>query len=128
MRNRFSGAYEYQAFRMLQFAFVVMPIVAGLDKFFYFLTNWTNYLSESTINFLQGNQWNLMMAVGALEILVGIGVIFKPRQFSYVVVLWLLCLIIDVVILRKFYDVALRDFGLLIAALALSRLSRKYAS
>ena len=118
MRNRFSGAYEYQAFRMLQFAFVVMLIIAGLDKFFYFLTNWTNYLSESTIHFLQGNQWNLMLAVGALEILVGIGIIFKPRQFSYVVVLWLLCLIVDVLILRKFYDVALRDFGLLCSSLS----------
>ena len=126
--SKLSGAYEYQAFRILQIAFVIAPIIAGLDKFFYFLTNWSKYLSPSALQFMQGNDRYFMMAIGIIEIIVGIGVIFKPKIFSYIVALWLLCIIINLLLQRGYYDIALRDLGLLLAALALGRLSHKYAS
>src|SRR5262245_55038494 len=124
--SKFSGAYEYQAFRILQVAFVIAPILAGLDKFFYFLTNWSQYISPAAMQFLQGNDRYFMMAVGDVEIIVGIGVIFKPKVFSYIVALWLLCIILNLLFHRGYLDIALRDLGLLLAALALGRLSHKY--
>jgi uncharacterized membrane protein YphA (DoxX/SURF4 family) len=126
--STFKGAYEYQAFRILQVAFIIAPILAGLDKFFYYLTNWSRYLSPVALQFMQGNERYFMMAVGIVEIVVGIGVIFKPRLFAYIIVAWLLCIIINLLLLREFFDIALRDFGLLLAALALAKLSRKFAS
>lgn len=119
---------DYQAFRILQIAFILAPILAGLDKFFYFLTDWSRYLSPFAAQFLKGNVPYFLMAVGVIEIIAGIGVIFKPKIFSYIIALWLLCIIINLLLIREFYDIALRDLGLLLAALALGRLSHKYAS
>lgn len=125
--GKLSGAYELQAFRILQFTFALSSILAGVDKFLHFFTDWTIYLSPSTLQFLAGNEKHFLMAVGAMEILVGIGVLFKPKLFSYVMALWLFCIVINMLFLQTYYDVALRDFSLAMAALALGRLSRKYA-
>lgn len=114
---------SYQAYQILHIAFTVAPIVAGLDKFFYYLTNWQQYLAPS-FNIL-GNAHTTMLVVGIIEIIVGIGVWVKPKIFSYVVALWLLGIIVNLLALHNFYDIALRDFGLLLGALALSRLSSK---
>lgn len=115
---------SYQAYQLLHFAFTVAPILAGLDKFFNFLTNWEQYLA-SPFNIF-GNPHVTMMVVGVIEIIAGIGVWFKPKIFAYIVVLWLLGIILNLLILHNFYDVALRDLGLLLGALALARLSHEY--
>lgn len=122
--NEYKG-YSYQAYQILRFAFTVAPIIAGLDKFFNFLTNWTQYLSPAFDVF--GNPHVTMLVVGVVEIIAGIGVWVKPQVFSYIVVLWLLAIIVNLLMLHQFYDVALRDLGLLLGALALGRLSHKYS-
>lgn len=116
----------YQAYRILQIAFIIAPIVAGLDKFFYFLTNWSQYLSPLARRMLQGNEYTIMVIVGIIEIIVGLGMIFKPKIFAYIVAAWLLLIIINLLDTGRFFDIALRDAGLLLAALALGRLSHKY--
>lgn len=116
----------YEAFQILRFTFTIAPILAGLDKFFYFLTDWTQYLSP-TFDVFQNPQ-TTMLVVGVVEIIAGIGVWFKPRIFSYVVALWLLAIIVNLLLLQNFYDIALRDFGLMLSALALGCLSKKYDS
>lgn len=114
----------YQAYQILHLAFTIAPIVAGLDKFFNFLTLWPQYLASPFNVF--GNPHTTMMVVGVVEIVAGIGIWIKPRIFSYVVALWLLAIIINLLILHRFYDIALRDLGLLLGALALGRLSAKH--
>lgn len=112
---------SYQAYQILHFAFTIAPILAGLDKFFNFLTHWEQYLS-APFNVL-GNAHTTMLVVGVIEIIAGIGVWLKPKYFAYIVALWLLGIIVNLLILGQFYDVALRDLGLLLGALALGRLS-----
>jgi hypothetical protein len=118
------GKPSYQAYQILRFAFTVAPILAGLDKFFNLLTNWEQYLSSPFNVF--GNAHTTMMVVGVIEIIAGIGVWLKPKIFAYIIVVWLLGIIINLLILHNFYDIALRDLGLLLGALALGRLSHKY--
>jgi type IV secretory pathway VirB2 component (pilin) len=115
---------SYQAYQILRLAFTVAPIVAGLDKFFNLLTNWSQYLASPFNVF--GNAATTMMVVGVIEVIAGIGVWFKPKVFAYVVALWLLGIIVNLLALQNFYDIALRDLGLLLGALALARLSVSY--
>lgn len=115
---------SYQAYQILHFAFTVAPIIAGLDKFFNYLTNWEQYLASPFNVF--GNPHTTMLVVGVIEIIAGLGVWFKPKIFAYIVALWLLGIIINLLTLNNFYDIALRDLGLLLGALALGRLSAKY--
>jgi len=110
--------YTYQ---LLHIAFTIAPIVAGLDKFFNFLTNWQQYLSPQFDVF--GNPHTTMLVVGVIEIIAGIGVWFKPKIFTYIVALWLLGIIVNLLLLGNFYDIALRDLGLMLGALALGCLS-----
>jgi hypothetical protein len=117
----------YQAFRILQAGFVAAPILAGLDKFFHLLVDWDKYLSGFVNNLVGGHGHAFMLAVGAIEIVAGIGVLVKPRIFSYVVAAWLGGIIVNLLLVPGFYDVALRDFGLLLGALALGRLSAEFA-
>lgn len=118
---------SYQAFQILQFTFAFAPILAGLDKFFYLLTNWSNYISPFVLQILQYHDRGFMMVVGVIEIIAGIGVIFKPKLFAYVVALWLFGIIINLLMTGKYFDIALRDLGLLLSAFALAKLSSKYA-
>jgi hypothetical protein len=113
------------AYQILHFGFAILPIIAGLDKFFNYLVNWQQYLS-APFNVL-GNAHTTMLVVGVIEIVAGIGVWLKPQIFAYVVMLWLLAIIINLLLIGHYYDVALRDFGLLLGALALARLSCKSA-
>jgi len=126
--GKYTGDQGYQAYRLLQVVFIIAPILAGADKFFYVLTDWTKYLSPFALEFLKENTRTFMLAVGIVEIIVGIGMIFKPKFFAYVVALWLLAIIINLLLLGKYYDIALRDLGLLLAACALGRLSHKYSN
>jgi hypothetical protein len=116
----------YGAYQLLHIAFIILPIIAGLDKFFNFLTDWRQYLSQPFDVF--NNPDTTMMVVGVIEIIAGIGVWLKPKIFSYIVAAWLLAIIINLLLLHDYYDIALRDLGLLLGALALGRLSAWYES
>jgi len=113
-----------QAFQILRFGFTVAPILAGLDKFFHLLVDWDKYLSPIANNVLGGRGHQFMLVVGVIEIIAGIGVFLKPRFFAYVVSLWLLLIIINLLTIPGYYDIALRDLGLALGALALGRLSQ----
>ena len=117
----------YQAFQILRTGFTVAPIVAGLDKFFHLLVNWDQYLPAFVNNLTGGHGHELMLAVGVIEVVAGLGVAFKPRLFAYVVSAWLLLIVANLLMIPGYFDVALRDFGLSLAALALARLSQEYA-
>ena len=117
---------SYQAFQILRAGFTVAPIVAGLDKFFNLLVNWDQYLPAFVNNLTGGHGHELMLAVGVIEIVAGLGVAFKPRLFAYVVSAWLLLIVANLLMIPGFFDIALRDFGLSLGALALARLSQEY--
>jgi uncharacterized membrane protein YphA (DoxX/SURF4 family) len=112
-----------QAFQILRIGFTVAPILAGLDKFFDVLVDWDKYLSPMANNVLGGHGHAFMLLVGIIEIIAGIGVFVKPRVFAYIVAAWLLLIIINLLSIPGYYDIALRDLGLMLGALALGRLS-----
>jgi hypothetical protein len=112
-----------QGFLLLRTVFTVAPVLFGLDKFFNVLTDWTAYLAPVVTSVVPVSGQNIMYAVGVIEILAGLLVAFRPRIGSLVVAAWLLGIIVNLLILGTFYDVALRDFGLLVGALALNRLA-----
>jgi hypothetical protein len=116
----------YQAYQLLHVAFIVAPIVAGLDKFFDKLVNWDMYVAPFAEHILRGHVHGFMMFVGVVEIIAGIGAAIRPRIFAYVVALWLICIIINLLLCRTFYDIALRDLGLCLSAFALARLARDF--
>jgi uncharacterized membrane protein YphA (DoxX/SURF4 family) len=112
-----------QAFLLLRTVFTVAPILFGLDKFTNLLTDWTMYLAPVVTSVIPLPAQTIMYVVGGVEILAGVMVALRPRFGSALVAAWLLGIIINLLILGSFYDVALRDFGLLVGALALNRLS-----
>jgi hypothetical protein len=116
----------YQAYLMLRLAFTVAPIAFGLDKFFNVLTNWPHYLAPWINNIAPGSGQDFMYVVGAIEIVAGIIVGLWPRFGGYLVAAWLAGIIINLLLIPDFYDIALRDFGLLVGALALARLATAY--
>jgi hypothetical protein len=101
----------------------VAPILFGLDKFFNVLVDWPMYLAPWVDNIVPGTAQQAMYAVGVIEMVAGILVAITPRWGSLVVVGWLAGIIINLLILGSYFDIALRDFGLLVGALALSRLA-----
>ena len=124
--NTIASSPAHQAYWILKFGFTVAPILAGLDKFFHLLVNWDQYLPGVVANISPIPGHTLMLIVGVIEIVAGIGVALKPRIFAYVVAAWLLCIIINLLMVPGFYDIALRDLGLCLGALALARLSAVY--
>ena len=121
-----SRGAAYQAYQILHFGFTVAPIVAGLDKFLHILTNWDQYLAPVVDRTLGGHGHEFMLAVGVIEIVAGVGVFLKPKIFAWVVALWLLGIIVNLLLVPGFFDVALRDLGLSLGAVALARLSAVY--
>ncbi|HET7583917.1 MAG TPA: hypothetical protein VFK13_03365 [Gemmatimonadaceae bacterium] len=117
-----------QAYRLLHVGFTVAPIVAGLDKFFNLLTRWEQYLAPLVTNVIPLSAETIMRAVGVIEIVAGLIVAFKPRIGGYIVGLWLLGIIVNLLIIPDYFDIALRDFGLALGAFALARLARTYSS
>ena len=117
----------YQAYRLLHFGFTVVPIIAGLDKFTHLLVNWDQYLPGVVTRVSPIPSHTLMLIVGVIEIVAGIGVALKPRIFAYIVAVWLAVIIINLLLVPGYFDIALRDFGLLLAAIALARLSQQFA-
>jgi uncharacterized membrane protein YphA (DoxX/SURF4 family) len=112
-----------QAFLLLRTVFTVAPILFGLDKFANLLTDWPGYLAPWVDKLIPGTAQQFMYVVGVVEIVAGILVALRPRIGAAVVALWLAGIITNLLILGNYYDVALRDFGLLVAALALNRLA-----
>jgi hypothetical protein len=121
-----SEAPARQAYQILRFGFTVAPIIAGLDKFFHLLVNWDQYLPGAVNGLVGGHGHQLMLVVGVIEIVAGIGVAIKPKIFAYVVAAWLFLIILNLLAIPGYFDVALRDLGLLLAALALARLSQRF--
>ncbi len=113
----------HQAFLLLRTVFTVAPILFGLDKFFTVLTDWDQYLAPWINDLVPGTAHQAMLAVGVVEIVAGLLVAVRPAVGGLVVAGWLLGIIVNLVSLGDFYDVALRDVGLFVAALALARLA-----
>ena len=119
-----AGSPASQAYRILHLGFTVAPILAGLDKFLGLLTNWDQYLAPAVASALPFSGHTFMLIVGAIEIVAGVGVFLMPRVFAYVVSAWLVGIILNLLLAGSFLDVALRDLGLALGALALGRLSQ----
>ena len=113
----------YQAFLLLRTAFTVAPVVFGVDKFFDVLTHWQRYLAPSIADITPGTAHQTMLMVGVVEIAAGVLVALRPHLGAYVVAAWLAGIVLNLLLIPGYYDVALRDFGLLLAALALARLA-----
>ncbi len=118
-----SSPAAHQAFLLLRTVFTVAPILFGLDKFVGLLTDWEPYLAPQINDLIPGTAHQAMLAVGVIEIIAGLLVAVWPRIGGYVVAAWLAGIIVNLLLVGDFYDVALRDFGLLVAALALARLA-----
>ena len=136
--TRLRGSFRdptYQAFLILRTAFVAAPIIFGVDKFFNWMTQWPKYLWVGFPHFFGVSSQHFMYGIGVIEIVAGLAVLFLPRFAPYVVAAWLGGIITNLVIYSAaegghtdvYWDIALRDFGLLLAALALARLAAVYA-
>jgi hypothetical protein len=120
--RHFAGA-RGQAFFILYAGFVALPIIAGLDKFFNLLVSWEQYLSPLATDLIPISASTFMMIVGVIEIAAGLLVAIHPRIGACVVAMWLVGIIVNLLTMAGFYDIALRDFGLALGALALARLA-----
>ena len=125
-RPRLHRDAAYQAFLLLRTAFVVAPVVFGADKFTNLLTDWERYLAPSIANLSPFSPTGTMYAVGVVEIVAGVVVALHPRLGGAVVALWLAGIVLNLLLLGTYWDVALRDVGLLLAAVALQRLSTRF--
>jgi len=126
VHTRVAGNPTYQAYWILHVGFAALPIIAGFDKFVHLLVNWDSYLAPAIARISPVSPHNFMLAVGVIEIVAGILVAIKPRIGAYVVAAWLWGIIINLLLVSGYYDVALRDFGLSLGALALARLSMNF--
>lgn len=118
-----AGHQARQAQLLLRTAFTIAPVLFGLDKFFGLLTDWDRYLAPWVNGVVPGDAHQAMLAVGVIEIAAGLLVAVRPAIGGYVVAAWLLGIIVNLVTMGAFLDIALRDFGLLVGALALARLA-----
>jgi uncharacterized membrane protein YphA (DoxX/SURF4 family) len=118
-----------QAYLLMRIAFTVAPILFGLDKFANVLTDdWTRYLSSEFNSLLPGSAASGMHLVGIVEIVAGLIVAIRPREGALIVAAWLAGIILNLLLVGGYGDIALRDFGLLLGALSLSRLAQAYAT
>jgi len=113
-----------QAYQILHIAFTIAPVIAGVDKFLHLLVNWDQYLAPVVARMLPLSGHTFMLLVGVIEVVAGLLVWWKPRIGAYVVMGWLWGIIINLLLIPGYFDVALRDFGLSLGALALARLAQ----
>ena len=118
-----ASAPAWQAYQILYFGFTLLPIIAGADKFLHWLVNWDMYLCPPAVDILGQYRDEFMLAVGVIEIVAGLGVAFRPGVFAYVVAAWLGGIIVNLLLTGTYFDIALRDFGLMLGALSLGRLA-----
>jgi hypothetical protein len=116
----------FQAFMLLRAGFTVAPILFGLDKFLDWLVDWRIYLAPEINDLIPGNAHQAMLFVGVVEIVAGVVVALRPKFGGYLVAAWLAGIIVNLLLQADFYDIALRDFGLLLGALALARLATAF--
>jgi hypothetical protein len=116
----------FQAFVVLRVGFTAAPILFGVDKFLDWLVDWRIYLAPELNDLIPGNAHQAMLAIGVIEIVAGLVVALRPKFGGYLVAAWLGGIIVNLLVQADFYDVALRDFGLLLGALALARLATAY--
>ena len=116
----------YQAFWLLRIGLTVAPILFGLDKFAHVLVDWDIYLAPEFADIFNAQAHTLMYFVGGIEIVAGLVVLARPRVGGYLVAAWLTGIIVNLLMMADFYDVALRDFGLVLAALTLTRLATAF--
>lgn len=121
-----AGSAARQAYRILHVGFTVAPIVAGLDKFTRLLVNWDQYLAPAIAGLSPVGAHGFMLLVGVVEIVAGLVVALRPRFGGYLVAAWLWGIILNLLLLPGYFDVALRDFGLSLGALALARLATAF--
>jgi hypothetical protein len=117
----------YQAYQILHLGFTVAPILAGIDKFFHLLTNWDQDLAPWIAGLSPVGGHNLMLAIGVIEIAAGLLVAVKPKIGAPIVAVWLLGIVVNLLSMGTFFDIALRDFGLSLGAWALWRLSLEFS-
>jgi hypothetical protein len=115
-----------QAYTILYVGFAALPIIAGADKFFNLLVNWEMYLAPLATQIVPVTAATFMMIVGVIEIAAGLLVAVRTRIGAYVVACWLWAIIINLLLIPGYYDIALRDFGLSLGALALARMSAEF--
>jgi uncharacterized membrane protein YphA (DoxX/SURF4 family) len=118
----------YQAYTLLRIAFTVAPIAFGIDKFFNGMVDWEKYLAPWINRLMPGTAHSFMLFVGIVEITAGLVVALKQRYGAYLVAAWLAGIVVNLLTYSGYYDIALRDFGLLLGALTLGRLAMKYDS
>ena len=116
----------FQAFWLLRIGFTIAPILFGADKFAHVMTNWDKYLAPEFNDVIPGTAHQAMYAVGVIEIVAGLAVLLLPRFGGYLVALWLAGIILNLALIGGYWDIALRDFGLLLAALTLARLATAF--
>ncbi|HTK29648.1 MAG TPA: hypothetical protein VL309_08865 [Vicinamibacterales bacterium] len=121
-----TGSPTYQAYQLLHIAFVVAPIVAGVDKFFHVLVNWDQYLSPIVPHLLGVSAHSFMLGVGVIEVIAGLIVGVLPSVGAWIVGVWLCGIVVNLLSIPGYLDIALRDVGLALAAFALARLAREY--
>lgn len=116
----------FHAFAVLYAGYIALPIIAGLDKFFNLLVDWDQYLAPLATQIVPVTAHNFMLIVGVIEIVAGLLVALRPQIGAYVVTLWLWGIVANLLLAGGFYDIALRDFGLSLGAIALARLSQEF--
>lgn len=126
--SRDTRSAVFQAFWLLRIGFTVAPVLFGLDKFLDWLVDWRIYLAPELNDLIPGNAHQAMLVVGVVEIVAGIVVAVRPKFGGYLVAAWLGGIIVNLLLQADFYDVALRDFGLLVGALTLARLATAFDS
>jgi uncharacterized membrane protein YphA (DoxX/SURF4 family) len=126
MSERLRTDPAYQAFMLLRIAFTVAPILFGLDKFFNIMVDWEQYLAPWINDLSPLSATHTMYVVGVIEMVAGLAVAIKPRYAAYIVAAWLAGIVINLLTYSGYYDIALRDFGLMLGALTLARLASVY--
>jgi uncharacterized membrane protein YphA (DoxX/SURF4 family) len=125
-RERLSDDPAYQGFLLLRVGFAVAPILFGADKFANVMVDWERYLAPWIRDLSPLSALHTMYVIGVVEIVAGIAVAIKPRYGAYVVAAWLGGIIVNLLTYSGYYDIALRDFGLMLGALTLGRLAAKF--
>lgn len=124
MENKINNPILTQVFNLLKYTFVIVPIVAGADKFTNLLTQWDQYINPSVANLLPFSPSVFMMVVGVIEMVAGVIVLKKSEIGGYIVAAWLTVIALSLLVGFNYVDIAVRDLVMAIAAFSMARLSK----